>query len=764
MIIFHISIFVSLGVALAPWRWRTWALGTACLALVATALGTLTAAAQVGCVPGTANYPCVYVTGGANTVSVINASTNQVIPNDVSLQLPTAVAITPDNNYVYVATGDATVAVIDTQANAGTATISGLSGFPSQIAVTPNGAFAYVVGTEDSGAFLDVIDTAPPYPLTNPLSVSRQGFTAVAFSPDGAFAYVAGTCGEETFDTACAYVIDTANPGNPTPTTVPISTTSVMMPFSIAVSPDGSLICMTVFTGDNLSTLAAAFIEVSGDTYTLLPLATIASSVAPAYNQVAVTPGGTLYVGYQSTLPNPPQAPSPAAYVVPITLSSQTIGNPIQVGNGFPLGTDQTPVAPSVAAGPGGVWMYATNAADNSVSVINATTDTVLPTTITVGNGPDAVVSMSLSPPTITTQPASQGVVPGQSATLSVAATNIAPLTYQWYQGQSGDTSAPIAGANSSSFATPGLKVAANYWVSVTNVAGTVDSSTAVVTVGQPPTCTLSIQGSAPPNFLTISAVANCADPQSRPLTTVITWGDDSSTTTAGGSVVTAHTYAAPGTYPVGVTAIDNLQLQGQAADSVDIPAATAQTLPPVFAGQSSDLTISIDGVPSGLQVTFECTTVTASNGAVYQATDLGLECSSNPSTVTFTGMEQAVAISIQTTGAATGSLAPAMRHRNILYAFLLPLPAFILLGIGAGTTRPRHCAASRWAALGIVMTILLFASCSGGFKVPTLVQGATPAGSYQVTVVDNSTVQPAPQGFVQTSLIVPLTVNGVVQ
>jgi uncharacterized protein (TIGR03437 family) len=90
------------------------------------------------------------------------------------------------------------------------------------------------------------------------------------------------------------------------------------------------------------------------------------------------------------------------------------------------------------------------------------------------------------SPPAIATQPASATVPSGQPATLNVVASGAAPLSYQWYQGATGNTSAPV-GVNSSSFTTPVLLAGASYWVRVTNPYGSADSNTAVLTLGAPP-------------------------------------------------------------------------------------------------------------------------------------------------------------------------------------------------------------------------------------------------------------------------------------
>ncbi|MEO0216899.1 MAG: hypothetical protein ABIL14_07785, partial [candidate division WOR-3 bacterium] len=87
------------------------------------------------------------------------------------------------------------------------------------------------------------------------------------------------------------------------------------------------------------------------------------------------------------------------------------------------------------------------------------------------------------SAPTIISHPQSQTILPGQSVTLSVQAAGTAPLSYQWYQGTSGDTSNPISGATSSSYTTPSLNTTTSYWVKVSNAYGSANSNTATITV-----------------------------------------------------------------------------------------------------------------------------------------------------------------------------------------------------------------------------------------------------------------------------------------
>jgi len=70
------------------------------------------------------------------------------------------------------------------------------------------------------------------------------------------------------------------------------------------------------------------------------------------------------------------------------------------------------------------------------------------------------------------------------TATLTVTAGSASPLSYQWYSGAAGDLSAPIFGATSSSYTTaPMMAPTSLYWVRVTNSYGSVNSSTATVTV-----------------------------------------------------------------------------------------------------------------------------------------------------------------------------------------------------------------------------------------------------------------------------------------
>ncbi len=104
------------------------------------------------------------------------------------------------------------------------------------------------------------------------------------------------------------------------------------------------------------------------------------------------------------------------------------------------------------------------------------------------GSITSSVVVLSVNlPPSITTPPQNLAAIIGSNATFTVVATGTAPLNYQWRF-----NTADISGATGTSFtrtnAQPGD--AGNYLVVVTNIAGSVTSSNAVLVVNIPPSIT----------------------------------------------------------------------------------------------------------------------------------------------------------------------------------------------------------------------------------------------------------------------------------
>ena len=151
--------------------------------------------------------------------------------------------------------------------------------------------------------------------------------------------------------------------------------------------------------------------------------------------------------------------------------------------------------------------------------------------------------------PSITSQPASQTVTAGQTASFSVSATGTAPLSYQWRKNGSN-----ITGATSSSYTTPATTTADSgsaFSLMVTNSAGSVISNTATLTVntaavapsitsqpasqtvttGQVATFAVSVTGTAPMSYQWRKNGTNISGATSNSYTTPATATTDSGST-----------------------------------------------------------------------------------------------------------------------------------------------------------------------------------------------------------------------------------------
>ncbi|HKD52214.1 MAG TPA: immunoglobulin domain-containing protein, partial [Candidatus Acidoferrum sp.] len=151
--------------------------------------------------------------------------------------------------------------------------------------------------------------------------------------------------------------------------------------------------------------------------------------------------------------------------------------------------------------------------------------------------------------PSVTTQPASQTVTAGQTATFSVVANGTAPLSYQWQK-----NGLNIAGATSATYTTPATTTSDNgstFAVVVSNSAGAATSNAATLTVnaapvaptitaqptnqtvtaGQAATFTVSATGTAPLSYQWQKNGANIAGATSTSYTTPATTTSDSGST-----------------------------------------------------------------------------------------------------------------------------------------------------------------------------------------------------------------------------------------
>lgn len=184
------------------------------------------------------------ITGASHKVYVSNSDDNTVTPIDLATLsagtaiavggAPGRIAITPDGATAYVITGTSSVTPIDTATNTAGTPIPVVD--PFYIAISPDGSRAYV--TSSSGSSVTPIDlitkTAAPAINTSPVFAGP-----VAITPDGSTAYVFSRFGGGTE----VMPIDTATN---TAGTAFQSNRSVR---SALISPDGSTLYLSLRNG-----------------------------------------------------------------------------------------------------------------------------------------------------------------------------------------------------------------------------------------------------------------------------------------------------------------------------------------------------------------------------------------------------------------------------------------------------------------------------------------------------------------------------------
>ncbi|MCW1922146.1 cadherin-like beta sandwich domain-containing protein [Luteolibacter arcticus] len=107
-------------------------------------------------------------------------------------------------------------------------------------------------------------------------------------------------------------------------------------------------------------------------------------------------------------------------------------------------------------------------------------------TVTTLGASSNATLTLTVTgtPPVITQHPvASRSLQFGTTTTLIVAATGLPEPEFQWYEGPSGNTDAPVLGATSPTFTTPPLTGNTRFWARASSISGSADSSATVITI-----------------------------------------------------------------------------------------------------------------------------------------------------------------------------------------------------------------------------------------------------------------------------------------
>jgi hypothetical protein len=214
-----------------------------------------------------------------------------------------------------------------------------------------------------------------------------------------------------------------------------------------------------------------------------------------------------------------------------------------------------------------------------------------------------AASDITVSPPTIITQPSNQVVTAGQTATFSVGASGSAPLSYQWQK-----NGTPI-GANSSNYTTPPTTLSDNgakFLVLISNSAGSVTSSAATLTVNPPPVTLQSIAVSPtnpsinPSQTQQFTATGTYSDGSSKNITTSVTWASSNPAVATIGATTGLATGVGAGTTQITATlgsvvspsdtlTVRAITLQSIAVSPVSPSISSSQTLQFIATGAYSD-------------------------------------------------------------------------------------------------------------------------------------------------------------------------------
>ena len=295
--------------------------------------------------------PFVYVTNyDSHTVSVIDVYHRVVATIELrEASNPRGIAITPDGAYAYVGEYSLDdVVVIDIANNTVVATIP-VGDQPTGVAITPDGFHVYVCNFASSN--VSVISTAINEVVAT-VSVNLKPL-GLAITPDGAYAYVANWAG------GMVSVIETDT--NTMDTTI---LTTGSMPYDVAFTPDGALAFVPCFGG-----FGSVFVI---NTITRMTVRRIDIGKGPI--GVAITPAFT-----------------PAGAFAYVTKHMEDEVSVINTNTWYEVATIPVGVKPyGIAFTHDGAYVYVANQSSDNVSVIDTAINEVV-ATIDVGFHPHGI-------------------------------------------------------------------------------------------------------------------------------------------------------------------------------------------------------------------------------------------------------------------------------------------------------------------------------------------------------------------------------------
>ena len=345
---------------------------------------------------------------------------------------------------------------------------------------------------------------------------------------------------------------------------------------------------------------------------------------------------------------------------VPLTLPQASIA-----GAGYSLSELELPVT----LAPGEILTFAANFAPTATG---SASGTIVISSDNPDLPPEALalsgMGLSSSGPTITTQPASQTVTIGQSASFAVTASGTAPLSYQWKKNNSN-----ISGATASNYTTPPASIAdtgAQFTVTVSDSVGNVTSEAATLTVtatslapsittqpanrtvvaGQTATFSVTAAGTAPLSYQWRKNGANIGGATAASYTTPATTTADNGTqfsvvvtnsagtVTSGAAILAVNTFPSITSQPVSQTVV--------AGQTATFSVTATGTAPLSYQWRKNGANIS--GATAASYTTAASTT--ADNGAQFTVvvSNVAGNVTSNAATLTVTAAPVAPSITTQ--------------------------------------------------------------------------------------------------------------------
>ncbi len=308
------------------------------------------------------NYAVEYNSTGpvnADSVSVIDLSTNEVITTivDTSFAEPYTISINPAGTKAYVSNSNSsTITIIDIATNTVTGTITGFDG-PSGMAISANGQIGYVNNYGYSGGVgsgnghtISVVNLNTNT-ITATINVVTLAPAALVLSPSGAYLYVVNYANGNT-GTGNLKIIQTSN------NTVVGTVTGLSGPFGLTLSSDGAYMYITNFGSNNFTPIGTTVTVVDTNSNSIVD--TVTMGIQPS--GVAITPDDKyVYISNFNSLYGGSELFNGEGTVNIIDTSDDSVlQNTIIVG--------QSPdyiVIPS-----NGLFAYVANYAANTVSVI----------------------------------------------------------------------------------------------------------------------------------------------------------------------------------------------------------------------------------------------------------------------------------------------------------------------------------------------------------------------------------------------------------